>query len=269
MPDKEITLRGRAFVRGDILAQTGLHIGGGAGPLSIGGVDNPVVRDPITNRPYIPGSSLRGKMRSLAERSNGLPQNQSIGKDVRIHVCGTAEEYRGCDVCHIFGVPARSWCSQTRLIVRDVPLRDDSARALEEARTDLPFTEVKWEAAIDRVTSAATPRQVERVPAGAVFGPMEISFALYEPADTRRFSMVLRAMQLLEEDFLGGGGSRGNGKVRFQQLSIRCRPGDRWDRMTDWTLPDGRAVFTLDAWRELPEAASTLEEWLRSSLRFE
>src|SRR5450759_2610834 len=187
MANGDITLLGRAFIRGSILAETGLHIGAGAGAIAIGGMDNPVVRDPLSKRPYIPGSSLRGKMRSLSERARGLEQNARIGRDVAIHVCQTAKSYIGCDVCHVFGMPAKEWSSQTRLLVRDVPLEENSARRLEEASTDLPYTEAKWEVAIDRVTSAATPRQMERVPAGAVFGPMEISFAFYEPEDVQRF----------------------------------------------------------------------------------
>ncbi len=265
MAGSEITLLGRAFIRGSILAETGLHIGGGSGGLAIGGMDNPVVRDPLTNRPYIPGSSLRGKMRSLSERALGLPQNYPISQ-VTIHACRTAEEYRECAVCHVFGVPAQSWSGQTRLLVRDVPLEDGSARRLEEARTDLPYTEAKWEVAIDRVTSAATPRQMERVPAGAVFGPMEMSFALYEPADVQRFALVLRAMQLLEEDYLGGQGSRGSGKVAFQSLSLTCRAGDDWAEMSTWSTGEGAATFSLKEWSEKPEMAKGLERWLSSRL---
>lgn len=258
----EITLLGRAFIRGAVAAETGLHIGGSAGPLAIGGMDNPVIRDPLTNRPYIPGSSLRGKMRSLSERAQGLEQNQSIGRDVRIHVCQDETSYRECDVCRVFGVPARPWSSQTRLQVRDVPMEEESARRLEEARTDLPYTEVKWEVAIDRVTSAASPRQTERVPAGAVFGPMEMSFAFYEKEDVRRFGLLLRAMQLLEEDYLGGQGSRGSGKVSFQDLTISCRTGEEWERFSTWSPAEGEARFTLADLRERPEMAGEIDRWL-------
>ncbi|MGE5617805.1 MAG: type III-A CRISPR-associated RAMP protein Csm3 [Sphingomonadaceae bacterium] len=260
-----ITLLGRAFIRGSILAETGLHIGGGSGGLAIGGMDNPVVRDPLTNRPYIPGSSLRGKMRSLSERAQGLLHDYRISQ-VNIHACEEEESYRGCDFCHVFGVPAQSWSSQTRLLVRDVPLEEESARRLEEARTDLPFTEVKWEVAIDRVTSVATPRQMERVPAGAVFGPMEMSFAFYEPEDVRRFVLVIRAMQLLEEDYLGGQGSRGSGKVSFQGLSITCRVGESWDEIATWTPWEGATTFSLRELTEKPGLMAGLERWLLSRL---
>jgi CRISPR-associated protein Csm3 len=266
MAESEITLLGRAFVRGSILAETGLHIGAGSGALAIGGMDNPVMRDPLTNRPYIPGSSLRGKMRSLSERALGLPQSWRIGRDVRIHACLDANSYRECDVCHVFGVPAQPWSSQTRLLVRDLALTNESAQRLEEIGTDLPYTEAKHEVAIDRVTSAATPRQVERVPAGAVFGPMELSFAIYEPEDARRFGLVIRAMQLLEEDYLGGQGSRGSGKVRFQQLSISCRAGDGFGEIAQWSPAPGQEQFTLEEWGAKPGLTEALEGWLLSRL---
>ncbi|MBC8462229.1 MAG: type III-A CRISPR-associated RAMP protein Csm3, partial [Deltaproteobacteria bacterium] len=104
MPDK-IKLQGRVFITGEIHALTGLHIGGGAEGVSIGGIDNIVVRDTLTQEPYIPGSSLKGKMRSLSEKLANLPQNQSIGSGVRIHTCEKNEEYQNCHVCHIYGLP--------------------------------------------------------------------------------------------------------------------------------------------------------------------
>ncbi|RLC62724.1 MAG: type III-A CRISPR-associated RAMP protein Csm3, partial [Chloroflexota bacterium] len=187
-----VNLYGRIFVHGDIRAVTGLHIGRGKEALEIGGVDNPVVRDPLTNHPYIPGSSLKGKMRSLWEKMTGAKQNFLIGrikgKEVRIHVCEELEAYRGCPVCPIYGVPGDKGSSNpTRLVVRDVLLSDDEADRLEQqAHTDLPYTEVKWEAAIDRVTSAATPRPMERVPAGTRFEGLEMVFSVYDPADLER-----------------------------------------------------------------------------------
>lgn len=240
MSEKTIKLYGRIILTGDILALSGLHIGGSPGALAIGGLDLPVIRDTVTQAPYVPGSSLKGKMRSLWEKLNGVRQNFSIGRDVSIHVCEKANEYASCPVCRIYGVPGdKESSAPTRLIVRDVPLNPTS---LEGARTDLPFSEVKWEAAIDRVTSAATPRQIERVPAGAVFTPMELVFNVFEAGDRRRFLDVVTAMQLVEDDYLGGQGSRGSGKVAFQALQIVCKSaGDynnpaepkRYDRLAD------------------------------------
>jgi CRISPR-associated protein Csm3 len=221
--NENVNLYGRVFITCNIRAETGLHIGGAESSLTIGGVDNVVIRDPLSGRPYVPGSSLKGKMRSQMEKFHGRPQNQRIGQ-VYIHVCQDAEAYAGCTVCHIYGLPGDSeFSTSTRLVVRDVQLTEESVEALNAAKTDLPFSEVKWEVAIDRVTSAATPRQMERVPAGAVFGPAEMVYSVYEPADVERFANVIEGMQLLEDDYLGGSGSRGSGKVAFGHIQVYTR----------------------------------------------
>ena len=108
MEYKQIKLKGRVFVTFEVKTITGLHIGGSDTGIEIGGVDKTVIRDALTNRPYIPGSSLKGKMRSLVEKYRGLPQNQRIGQGY-IHSCGAngskdQEEYLHCDVCQVFGV---------------------------------------------------------------------------------------------------------------------------------------------------------------------
>ena len=229
----EIKLRGKLIIEGRIRAVTGLHIGGAQTGLEIGGVDNIVVRDPITNRPYIPGSSLKGKMRSLMERKLGLPLNRYIrrGKpQVRIHECEEAETYRNCDVCRVFGVAGeREFATPTRLYVRDTLLSKESAEELEKLETEYPYTEIKWEAAIDRITSAAVPRQFERVPAGAVFGPLTMVFNFYEGEgfsvkdDVELLRRLFEAMELLEDDYLGGMGSRGYGQVKFEGLTLTLK----------------------------------------------
>ncbi len=233
---KKIQLKGRIFFSFTVEAVTGLHIGGTESGIEIGGVDKTVIRDPLTNRPYIPGSSLKGKMRSLLEKYHGLEQNQRIGQGY-IHSCGANSkgdeakpEYLKCDVCQVFGVPGeREFATPTRLVVRDVPLTKESADDLNKANTDLPYTEVKTEVSIDRVTSAANPRQMERVPAGSLFGPAEMIFSVYEGSDCSpvndiaRLKTVLEGLQLLEDDYLGGLGSRGSGKVRFKEIGVTCR----------------------------------------------
>ncbi|RMG91704.1 MAG: type III-A CRISPR-associated RAMP protein Csm3 [Chloroflexi bacterium] len=223
--EKRVNLYGRIFIKGHILAKTGLHIGGSPAGLAIGSVDNPVIRDPLTNQPYIPGSSLRGKMRSLWEKAHGRKQNWPIGKGVNIHICEKLDDYNDCPVCPIYGVPGQlDASSPTRLTVRDVFMDEESAKQLrKQAQTDMPYTEVKWEAAIDRVTSAATPRQIERVPAGTKFSDFEMVFSVYEEKDLARFLDVLEAMQLLEDDYLGGSGSRGSGKIVFEGVAISAR----------------------------------------------
>lgn len=234
---QSVTLHGRVIVNARIRLLTGLHIGGSSAALAIGALDNPVVRDSLTGRPYVPGSSVRGKMRSLTEKLQGKPQNWRIGQ-VSIHICEEADPYERCDVCRIFGVPGQMKHSfPTRLYVRDSFLAEESEQELrEQARTDLPYTEVKWEASIDRVTSAAVPRQIERVPAGAVFGPLEMVFSLYKPDDLALLKTVFQAMQLLEDDYLGGLGSRGSGKIRFENLSISVRNAEDYGTLHKWPI---------------------------------
>ncbi len=245
-----VNLYGRIFFEGNVQAVTGLHIGGAAGALEIGGVDSPVIRDPLTNRPYIPGSSLRGKMRSLTEKRAGAELNfyvsRAKGREVRVHICDDADNYRKCLVCPIFGTMGDSASAPTRLIVRDVSLGDASAKMLEEAQTDLPYSEVKWEATIDRVTSAAVPRQIERVPAGAVFEGFEMVFSIYEPEDLARLATLIEAMQLLEDDYLGGLGSRGGGKVRFEEMRIYARNRDDYGTKVPWTGDTGSVARILE-----------------------
>ena len=255
---KKIELKGRVFFTFDIETVTGLHIGGSDAGIEIGGVDKTVIRDAMTNRPYIPGSSLKGKMRSLMEKYNGLKQNQRIGQGY-IHSCGA--EYRGddlkikgkpeydnCDVCQVYGVPGeRDFSTPTRLVVRDVQLSGKSADLLDATgRTDLPYTEVKTEVSIDRVTAAANPRQMERVPAGVAFSPAEIIFSVYHGddcdagRDIDRLKAVVNGLQLLEDDFLGGLGSRGSGKVRLTNLQVSVRSKDKY---LDDPVPLGKGAY--------------------------
>lgn len=223
----DIKLHGRVFISANIKSLTGLHIGGSGTGLEIGGVDKAVIRNPVDKKPYIPGSSLRGKMRSQTEKMLGKKQNNKIGQ-VTIHTCKTKDDYNkdgGCVVCHIFGVPAEDFSGPTRLVVRDVRLTEASAEAMDKANTELRYAEIKTEVAIDRVTSAATPRSLERVPAGAVFGPAEFVFGVYEPADFDRLKTVIEALQLVEDDYIGGAGSRGSGKVQFEDIKVCARSG--------------------------------------------
>jgi len=148
------------------------------------------------------------------------------------------EEYQNCHVCHIYGLPGeRDFSTPTRLIVRDVRL--DIQQFPPNAKTDFPYTEIKWEAAIDRITSAAVPRQMERVPAGAIFREFELVYSLYQKededkdADVERLPRVFEAMQLAEDDYLGGLGSRGSGKVQFKQIDISFRPGNSYGKLSE------------------------------------
>lgn len=236
-------LYGRLILQMDVHVLTGLHIGGAGGKVEIGGVDSPVIRDPITQQPMIPGSSIRGKMRSLIERIYGRAQNQSIGQGVRIHTLPSKDKqfqtptgevdltkyhaaFRQDETVSIFGVTGDEPAPHpTVLIVRDTQLSTESVEKLKKAATDLPYTEVKWEATIDRVTSAATPRQVERVPAGAIFAGLEMIYNFYEPSNLEHLPVLFKALLLLEEDYLGGLGARGSGKVSFTLTKAAVRKG--------------------------------------------
>jgi len=261
----QIQLFGRVFLTGNITTVTGLHIGGSSTGLEIGGVDNTVIRDGLSGVPYIPGSSLRGKMRSQLEKTLGLPQNNSIGKQVKIHTCKTPAEYNaggGCPVCHIFGVPGEVEATgPTLLIIRDVPMHPSRRQELLNAHTDLDYTELKTEAAIDRITSAATPRSLERVPARTIFGPLEMVYSVFNAGDIARLRYVVDGLQLIEDDYLGGYGSRGSGKIRFNDLKITARSSRQY----------GNEVVFKE-FKDLQELQATLDDlftWVRKTIPME
>ncbi|QAV33189.1 CRISPR-associated protein, Csm3 family [Fervidobacterium changbaicum] len=204
---------GKYIVKADIEVITGLHIGTNKDSLEIGGLDNPVIKDP-KGRPYIPGSSLKGKMRVLSEFYHG-----KVHEKGDVHKC--ADE--NCPVCGLFGTSVDnksniSTFSRTRLIVRDAYLDEKSLEPYADF-LETKYTEVKHENSINRVTSRANPRPQERVPAGAIF-KAEFVVDEYE-GDEKKFLMELfLAMKLLEDDYLGGSGSRGYGKIAFRNIQI-------------------------------------------------
>lgn len=226
-------LKSKIFIKGKITALTGLHIGGNSIGMAIGGADKVVVRNPLTNEPYIPGSSLRGKMRSLLERGRGdekyNPKEGGFNFNLKD---GKPEASAGINpetlLGKLFGVSADKNNGQpTRLMVRDAHLTPASKQQLENApNTDMPMTEVKTEVNIDRITSAANPRQFERVPAGAEFA-FELVLTLLEGDDEAQFLNLIReGLELVQHDSLGGHGSRGYGAVEFsvQTLQERTMP---------------------------------------------
>jgi CRISPR-associated protein Csm3 len=232
----ELKLVGKLLLDGDLICDTGLHIGAGKGSLEIGGADNPVVKDAF-GRPYVPGSSLRGRLRSLLEQATGAAVPAELvylskrkGQEVRIHQSDRPDD----EVCLLFGRnPGRSEkvggetfdssnATPARLTVYDAPLDLDSITPQMRENLDDELTEVKSENAVDRITSQANPRTLERVPAGARFRIRMIVDILCEE-DKPLVSRLLESMRLLEDDSLGGGGSRGSGRVRFSGLSVRWR----------------------------------------------
>lgn len=226
---RSIKLLGKLFLEGVIRTETGLHIGGATTGIEIGGVDIVVIRDILTKLPYIPGSSLKGKMRSLLEKLLQKDQNKQI-KDINIHECKSADKYKDCEVCKIFGIASDMdfVTMPTRIVVRDAMLTEDSRKELEKTETDLPFTEVKWEAVIDRVTSKAMPRQIERVPAGVEF-EFSLGYNIFEEEDKSLFKFVLQALELVEQDYLGGQGTRGYGQVKFTNFRLFWNSKDDYE----------------------------------------
>lgn len=205
-----LMLLAKLEVIGVIECLTGLHIGSSREKVEIGEVDAPVVKDIITKEPYIPGSSLKGVMRSKLEVADGKELKEVVKAEntqIRIHICGSAD----CNVCSIFGRPAENVSeAPTRLIVRD-SFPDDYTRSLIKEYG----LEVKFENQLDRITAAANPRQIERVPKGSRF-LLSMIYNIYKPQDKQLFKDVFRAMKLVEDSYLGGNGSRGYGHVRFK-----------------------------------------------------
>jgi CRISPR-associated protein Csm3 len=232
----QLKLIGKLILSGDLHCETGLHIGAGKGSLEIGGADNPVVKDAF-GLPYVPGSSLRGRLRSLLETAMGLTSPSELvylskrrGQEVRIHQSDRPDD----EICLLFGrnpgrmervegeaLESRS-ASPARLAVYDAPLDPDSITPQMRENLDDEITEVKSENAIDRITSQANPRTLERVPAGARFRVRMVLDVLCEE-DKALAARLLEGLRLLEDDALGGGGSRGSGRVRFANLRLSWR----------------------------------------------
>lgn len=195
---------------GDIVLKTGLHIGGTNAALNIGGPDKFVVRNPLNNVPYIPGSSLKGKMRSLIELKYGTISQKNTATNDPTTKAGK-----------LFGTSPENSQDKTkrpsRLIVRDCELitKDDHDSSYNFDNCDLPYTESKTEVSIDRVTAQANPRTFERVPAGAKF-KLNMVLNIFDTDNEQELKSTLNeAIELLKDDYLGGQGSRGYGQVDF------------------------------------------------------
>lgn len=209
-------LIGKLIIQGQIETLTGLHIGGSKTSMDIGEVDLNVIKTP-NGVPFIPGSSLKGKMRAMLAKLEGSLEVREDSRYIK-EIFGSAAD-QDKDIV-------------TRLIVRDAPLDTAAfAKTFKGADMDFDYSSIKFENRIDRRNGTARdPRQLERVPAGAKFG-FEMVYDLYDdgesavPGDsvkrlTRHLLGLYRAMQLLQDDYLGGQGSRGYGKIRFNQTNV-------------------------------------------------
>jgi len=224
-----IELLGYQHIKGKIKCLTGLRIGGASDVIEIGGLDNPIIKHPLTKEPYIPGSSLKGKMRSLLE----LYENK-IDSSGNVCSCGEPD----CVVCRLFGISGSqgSKFGPGRLIVRDAKLCsiDDGQPG---RKRNLKQTEIKYENVINRIKGTAEhPRQMERVPAGAVFD-FSMSYRVFSvqndkestpdngTKDKEFFDTIFKCMRLLEKDTLGSSGSRGYGQIRFEDINVTYLDG--------------------------------------------
>jgi CRISPR-associated protein Csm3 len=223
---------GKYIISADIELKTGLHIGGTEEGFEIGGIDNPVIKDKVTGVPYIPGSSLKGKMRSLLEWAHNKVKIECIkekeGETERTvgwkgSLCVDPNEHIGI----VFGVPAEKHQTSvlvgpTRLTVRDALPDKAQITKWETAMGDKIYTDAKTENFIDRLTSAATPRSMERVPAGSVF-QVQFIYDVYQKEDREHLKLLFEGMRLLEDSYLGGGGTRGSGQVAFKITNVEAK----------------------------------------------
>ncbi len=222
---------------------TGLRIGAGDSEMHIGGVDNTVIKHPHTQSPYIPGSSLKGKMRSLLEWRSGAVTEKPMGKDA---VASANDQTRPevIRILQLFGIgggelednkPLALEIGPTRISFWDCSLNKVWEDQIREDNFSL--TEIKSENRINRISGVAEhPRQTERVPAGAQFD-FRLSVKKLAGDSPELIETVLQGLKLLELDSVGGSGSRGYGKVKFVGLKIDDAD---WQARFDAVKPFGR-----------------------------
>lgn len=211
---------------------TGLRIGAGDAEMHIGGVDNTVIKHPITQEPYIPGSSIKGKMRSLLEWRSGAVQEGPCDKKTHDQASGKVQS-EVKRILKLFGTGGgelkddKTFAAEigpSRLAFWDCSLDKNWVSQLRENNQLL--TEVKSENRINRISGVAEhPRNTERVPAGASFD-FRLSIKRLDGDTDDLLETVLQGLKLIEHDSLGGSGSRGYGKVRFSQLRIDGQDAD-------------------------------------------
>ena len=208
---------GKIQINGEIELVTGLHIGGSSAFAAIGAVDSPVIKDVRTNDPMIPGSSLKGKIRTLLASA----YNKTLAK----HPDDDDER-----ILRLFGSAKKEDVKRSRLIFSDMFLAN--AEDLRK-RGVQSLTEVKFENSINRATAVANPRQIERAIRGSVFALDLIYDVSSEGEIVEDFELLGDGLRLLQYDYLGGSGSRGYGKVKFQNLSAECVVGDVDEAIVD------------------------------------
>lgn len=225
-------LLGKLRIKGTILVKTGLHIGGEKEAISIGGMDMVVVKTAKDQIPFIPGSSLKGKLRSLLAKEYGSEDVEEDPHYIKRIFGYSADEKETPEDADPQERPV-----PTRLIVRDAFLDTDHFRDYFKNK-DLfvsAYTEEKWENVINRRTGTAEhPRSVERVPPGSRF-VFELIYDMYTPEQTQEdLDVLVRAMHLLQDDYLGGNGSRGYGQIAFEDVVFDKKEKKDYEQQLGW-----------------------------------
>lgn len=194
----------KIIIKGHLIVKTGLHIGGDDSFSAIGAIDSPVIRNAATELPIVPGSSLKGKMRSLLARNEQGDKVDFDDEKMELkRLFGSKDGVKG------------------RLIF------SDSDIDFSHHQKDLVFTEGKYENTIDRKTGKANPRQIERVIPETKFDFQLIYNVLDEKDLKEDFLMLAQGFKLLMTDYLGGGGTRGSGRVLFANL--KANPNEKYN----------------------------------------
>ena len=203
---------GKIRISGNILVKTGMHIGGSGAFAAIGAVDSPIIRDARTNLPMIPGSSLKGKMRCL------------LAKEFNEKISEPNDDHER--ITRFFGSSKKGNIKRSRVLFSDMVLKNENE--LRDAGLQ-SMTEVKFENSISRATAVANPRQIERAVRGSVF-ELDLIYELENEQELIEDMETLgEAMKLLQYDYLGGNGSRGYGKIQFENICAEVGVG-KFDR---------------------------------------
>lgn len=203
------TLKGKILITGTLKVITGMHIGGSSEFAPIGAVDSPFIRDPFTHAPIIPGSSLKGKIRTLLAKlsCDGYILNE-VEKDNTV-------------ISRLFGASGKSYALPARLQFFDLFVTETTKKNFTAIETDTYIGEVKFENTISRTSGVANPRQIERVPAGAGFDFKLVYNVERLEESEEDLKTLATGFKLLENDYLGGHGSRGYGRVQFQDIHLK------------------------------------------------
>ena len=193
---------------------SGLHIGGSSDSFDIGGADSTVIKNPLTNEPYIPGSSIKGKLRALLTQKYGILNHKKTNIEF-------ANDQSGKILLNIFAPVefGENNIQVTKAIFRDAYLTEDSKNMLEMQLGPGIYTEIKAENSINLLNgTAANPRFIERVPAGVKFVG-EIILQVYDGDNEDAMKAgINEALDLLELNYIGNSGTRGYGRVKISKI---------------------------------------------------